>query len=85
LTYSIDFRPSALKALRKLPKSVRIRVAETLDSLASQPFPSGVKKLINEENVFRVRVGDYRIVYQVISDKLLILVLRVGHRKDIYR
>ena len=85
MTYSIDFRPSALKALRKLPKSVRIRVAETLNSLASQPFPSGVKKLINEENVFRVRVGDYRIVYQVISDKLLILVLRVGHRKDIYR
>ena len=60
-------------------------MTEVLDALASQPFPPGVKKLINQENVFRVRVGDYRILYQVEADKLLILVLRVGHRKDVYR
>ena len=85
MAYHIDFRPSALRALKKLPVAIRRRIAETLTSLANQPFPQGVKKLINEDNVYRVRVGDYRIVYQVEAGKLLILVLRIGHRKEVYR
>jgi len=85
MPYSIDFRPSALRTLKKLPKEIRQRITEALESLAVQPYPPGVKKLINEDNVYRVRTGDYRILFQVEAKKLLILVLRIGHRRDVYR
>jgi len=85
MRYTIEFRPSALRTFKKLPTVIQRRVSSALDGLTTNPFPSGVKKLIHEENVYRVRVGDYRILYQVDGQQLLILVLRVGHRKEVYR
>ena len=83
-TYRIEFAPSAERAFRKLTRDLQDRLGKTIDKLALNPLPNGVKKLSGEINLFRVRVGDYRIIYQMKSSELIILVVRVGHRKDIY-
>ena len=85
MPYSIEFRPSAARDLKKLEKATQRRIFAALSQLENNPFPPGEKKLINEDNVYRIRVGDFRILYQVESGRLLILVLRVGHRREVYR
>ena len=81
----IDFRPSALKAYNHLPRAERIRVERAIDALASQPRPAGAKKLVAELDLWRIRVGSHRVIYKIEDDKLLILVVKIGHRKDVYR
>ncbi|MDJ0899633.1 MAG: type II toxin-antitoxin system RelE/ParE family toxin [Xenococcus sp. MO_188.B8] len=56
-----------------------------IDALATEPRPEGVVKLKGEENLYRIRVGDYRVIYNVQDDRLLVLVVKVGHRGDVYR
>jgi mRNA interferase RelE/StbE len=85
MRYTVDFRPSARKSLVKLPHRDQVRVITAADALSGEPRPAGAKKLIAEENLWRIRVGDYRVIYKVEDAKLLILVLKIGHRKDIYR
>ena len=85
MPYLIEFRPSALKAYNNLPRPDRNRVERAIDALASQPRPSGAKKLVAELNLWRIRVGSYRVIYRIEDDKLLILVVKIGHRKDVYR
>jgi mRNA interferase RelE/StbE len=85
MAYRVEFKPSAARALRILPRDVQPRIADKIDSLAGNPFPSGFKKLHGEENIYRVRVGDYRIIYEVQSAMLVILVLKIGHRREVYR
>jgi mRNA interferase RelE/StbE len=83
--YHVTFAPSADKALRKLPHSIQIRIATAVDALLSDPRPRGSVKLKGEADLWRIRVGDYRVVYTIEDDKLLVLVVRVAHRKDVYR
>ena len=71
--------------MKKLPHGALARLAAALASLASEPRPPGVKKLSGKESLFRVRVGDYRIIYQVRDRELVVLVLKIGHRREIYR
>jgi mRNA interferase RelE/StbE len=85
LPYPIDFRPSALKAYKNLPRPDRKRVERAIDALAAQPRPAGAKKLAAEPDLWRIRVGSFRVIYKIEDDKLLILVVKIGHRKDIYR
>lgn len=85
MRYAVEIKPSAVKDLRALPKDVQRRVARKIDGLADNPRPPGVKKLEGLDNVYRLRVGDYRIIYQVQDDRVIVLVLRVRHRKDAYR
>ena len=85
MRYTVLFKPSARKALLKLPKTMQMRVVEATDALADQPRPHGVTKLQGDENLWRIRVGAYRIVYEIHDDRLIVLILRVGDRKDIYR
>ena len=56
-----------------------------MDGLAKEPRPKGVKKLSGADDLYRIRVGDYRVVYQIRDDRLIVLVVRIGHRKDVYR
>jgi mRNA interferase RelE/StbE len=84
VAYSVSFKPSARKALLKLPRPMRIRVVEAADALADDPRPPGVKKLQGDENLWRIRVGSYRIVYEIYDERLTVLVIRIGDRKDIY-
>ena len=85
MRYTIRFAESAAKALSKLDRVVRRRVEAKVDALAEDPFPAGVRKIVGEDNAYRIRVGDYRVVYEVHASVLVILILRVGHRSDVYR
>lgn len=83
--YKIVWKQSASKELRKLPKVAVARIVTLVESLAQNPAPPGVKKLSGTSHTYRVRTGNYRIVYNVASDVLVVEIVRVGHRKEIYR
>jgi mRNA interferase RelE/StbE len=76
---------AAEKYLKKLPKKDLIKVLETIEALSINAFPQGCRKLTGEESVYRVRQGNYRVIYEIEGNKLLILILKIGHRKDICR
>ena len=84
-SYQIEWKRSARKELRKLPAQVIHHVVKKVESLASDPRPSGVRKLVGSEQLYRVRVGSYRIIYEIRDDVLIIVIVRVAHRKDVYR
>ena len=81
--HQIEVTRAAQRDLSSLPKSVFKRIDAKIQSLSEDPHPRGSKKL--EDNLFRVRVGDYRIIYQVISDRIVIVIIRVRHRREVYR
>lgn len=83
--YRIEFKPRAIKQLRKLPGDIIAKVSRQIDQLAENPRPDGCKKLSGTEYSYRVRVGSYRVVYSVFDDVLIIQVIKIGHRKDIYK
>jgi mRNA interferase RelE/StbE len=83
--YSIEFLRTAVKALSKLPLEVQQRIAVRIEELKINPYPPDVKALKNGNGSLRLRVGDYRVIYRVESDQLIILVIKVGHRKNIYK
>lgn len=85
MAYAIQFKPAALRQLEKLPRSAQRRISEKIGMLRDDPFPAGCKKLAGIPEGWRVRVGDYRVVYQVQPGILLVLVLAVGHRREVYR
>lgn len=85
MSYAVLFKPSARKALAKIPRPIQIRLIEAAEALAADPRPPGVKKLQGDENLWRIRVGAYRIVYEIHDARLVVLVVRIGDRKDIYR
>ena len=84
MTYSLQIKASAAKALAKIPKPSRIRLIEAIDRLRNEPHAGGVLKG-EFAGLRRIRVGNYRVVYEVVDDQLVILVIRVAHRKDVYR
>ena len=85
MTYRVELAPAAVRQLRKLESTARRRVQGAIELLAEQPRPSGSTRLVGGEGAMRVRTGDYRIVYEVHDDVLLVLVVAVGHRRDIYQ
>jgi mRNA interferase RelE/StbE len=85
MAYAVELKPAAVRSLKKLAKGLQKRIAARIDRLADNPRPPGVEKLSGEQDYYRVRVGDYRIVYEVKEHILLVLVLRIGHRREIYQ
>ncbi len=85
MPYSVHLLPAAHRDFQRLPKPVRARIAQRLMSLADEPRPASVVKLAGVENLWRIRIGAYRIIYEIHDDRLTVLVLRVMHRKDVYR
>lgn len=85
MPYQIEFAPSAARQFRRLPGNIKARVAAKVDSLATNPRPHGVEKLEGRNGLYRVRVGDFRIVYEIRDRKLVVLVVRIADRKDVYR
>ncbi len=83
--YAVQLKPSADRALRKLPVDVQRRIVRALDGLATGPRPDGVVKLTGDEILWRIRVGDCRVVYAIHGKRLTLLVLRVAHRRDVNR
>jgi mRNA interferase RelE/StbE len=82
--YRVEYLPAALKELRKFPADLHRRIVSKIDSLADNPRPPGSKKMSGHE-VYRIRVGDYRVIYGIVDDKLLVLVVGIGNRRDVYR
>jgi mRNA interferase RelE/StbE len=85
LSYRIEIKQSARKALKALPRAMQKRVQIRIDELAWNPWPRDVKQLKGPEGFLRIRVGGYRVIYSVQDDVLIVLVIRVAHRRDAYR
>jgi mRNA interferase RelE/StbE len=83
--YKVEVARRAVRALAALPRREQQRVRAAIDLLADDPRPPACRKLSGEASAYRVRVGDYRIVYEVLDDRLVVHVVRVGHRRDVYR
>lgn len=69
----------------RLPKTLRDRIMAAINALAPNPRPPGVQKLRDDNNLYRIRVGDYRIIYQIIDQEVVVVVVRIGHRREVYR
>ena len=85
MSYRIELSPAAVRQLRKLDRVAQRRVQAAIELLATEPRPGGAKKLVGGDGEWRVRTGDYRIVYEIHDGVLLVLVVAVGHRRDIYQ
>ncbi len=84
-SYSVIWTPKAKKQLKSLPSSVLKPLLSAVNALADNPYPQGCRKLVGYENSYRIRQGDYRAVYRVENQRLIVMVVRVGHRKEVYR
>ncbi len=84
-SYSIQWRNSTKRDIRSLPRYEISRVIEAVGQLATDPLPHGSRKLAGSERTYRIRVGDYRVIYEVVADSHIVEIQRVRHRKDVYR
>jgi mRNA interferase RelE/StbE len=82
--YRVEIQRKALKELRRIDRQDQKRILKVIDGLAEDPRPAGSKKLTDTED-WRIRVGSYRIVYRIQEQRLLVLVVRIAHRSDVYR
>ncbi len=85
MTYQIEYRPSVLKSLKKLPRSDMRRILDRIDVMAEKlPDPS-TTKMRGNNNFHKIRIGNYRVIYEIHEDVLVILVFKIGHRKNVYK
>jgi len=85
VTYRITILPAALRQLAALPRLEQRRVKESIDRLLADPRPAGVKRLQGLREFLRLRSGNYRIIYTVEDDRRTVLIIKIGHRRDVYR
>ena len=85
MTYAIEVLPAAERDLRKVHQQMRARIRGVVLKLAAEPRPPGARALKDRPGYLRVRVGDYRIIYTIEDDVLRVIVVRVRHRRDVYR
>ncbi len=85
MAYRIEFARSALREIKLLERAARRRIAARIDQLANNPFPPGVKKLQGEDDYYRICVGDFRVIYRVDGKRVTVLILKIGHRREVYR
>lgn len=85
--YTIEFVKSARKEFERLPVKIRAKTAEALHLLAQNPYSEllKIKKMKGAANLYRIRLGDYRLVYEIRNDRLVVLIIKVGHRREVYR
>jgi len=85
MSYQVTITATAVKERKRIDAAIRNRIDQALRSLQSEPRPSGVKKLSGQHQDWRVRVGDYRILYEIDDDQQQITVWRIAHRRHVYR
>ena len=85
MSYRVEFLSSAQKEFLRLPKAERQRVGQRIESLADNPRPSGSSKLHGTQNLWRIRCGDYRVIYAIEDAALVVAVTKIGHRREVYR
>lgn len=82
--YTINYKNSANKQLESLPTKIALAILEKIDQLETNPYPNGYKKIKGFTDYYRIRVGSYRVIYEVQNHELIIMVIKIGHRKDVY-
>ena len=85
MQYSVEFRPAVLKSLKRLPKKDLRRIRKRIDDLAENLPDTATTKMKGNNSFHKIRSGDYRIIYEIHDDRLVILVVKIGHRKDVYK
>lgn len=85
MKYTVKIRPSAQRSIKKIEERFAKKIIERIDLLAENPRHQGSIKLAGEENAYRTRVGKYRIIYEIYDSEVLVSVINVDHRKDVYR
>ncbi|MEH2227960.1 type II toxin-antitoxin system RelE family toxin [Nostoc sp.] len=85
MSYKVEILKGALKQLKKLSPELQERIQVKIDDLAIEPRPNGVKKLKGQENAYRIRVGEYRVIYDIFDDILVVNVVELGHRSKVYK
>lgn len=83
--YSVEFRPAVLKRLKRLSRKDLRRIKKRIDDFAENLPPPATTKMKGSNSFHKIRTGDYRIIYEIYEDRLVILVVKIGHRKDIYK
>ena len=84
MSYRVEFTTAAARQVRKLTRPARDRVLEAISGLREDPRPPAAKKLVGEQTAWRIRIGDYRVIYDVFDGELVVTVVRAGHRRDVY-
>ena len=84
-SYQVEVAQSVVKDLRRIDRQWIPKIYGAIEKLGSDPRPSGCKKLEGADRTYRIRVSDYRIVYEILDERLIVLVVRVRHRRDVYR
>jgi mRNA interferase RelE/StbE len=84
MTYTVIFKPAVAKQLRRINRKEQRKIVDAAKELANNPRPYGYKKLVGDEGFYRIKVGDYRIIYEIADDVLIVSVLRVTNRRDAY-
>ena len=85
MAYTVEFSTSALREFKALERAVQRHIATRIDAFVDSPFPSGTKKLQGEADVYRIRISDYRVIYRVDGKRVKVLILKIGHRREVYR
>ena len=85
MSYQVEFTRPADKQLKALSINIQERLRPKIASLAQEPRPIGSVKLQGNDDLYRIRVGTYRVIYKIQDDRLLVLVVKIGHRRDVYR
>ena len=85
MAYQIEFTPAAQKQLKKLPASARQALGPVIEALAANPKPEQGRLLVNTRNLWRIKCGDYRVLYRIEDHRLVVLVVKVAHRREVYR
>jgi mRNA interferase RelE/StbE len=84
-SFNLQWRKSTRKDLRRIPREMVSRIVTEVEKLVEQPLPHGSEKLTGSDHTYRIRVGDYRVVYELLRDAKIVEIQRVRHRKDVYR
>lgn len=84
MKYSVEYKNSALKEIERLEKQTQRQILDAVDKLGIEPRPSGVKKIRGDSITWRIRIGKYRVVYRIYEARLVVMIVRVAHRKDAY-
>lgn len=84
MAYQIKILPAALRQLQEIPRTEQKRIKVRIDGLAEDPWPAGVKRLRGKREFLRIRSGNYRIIYTVERERLTVLIIKIGHRRDVY-
>ncbi len=83
--FEIQWKASAKKELKKIDRVEIPKILKEIEKLILEPYPINHKKILGTENIFRIKIGNYRVVYSIINNELIIEIIRVRHRKDVYR